>query len=251
VAVEGSVWALSGAAVLGISLVSLLGALGLVVRPDALRGALLFLISFAAGALLGDAFLHLIPEIAESAAGLDVVASAGLLAGLLSFFVLEKILHWHHSHLPHEEVLHPVAVSNLVGDGLHNFLDGAIVAGAFVASPGIGFATAVAVALHEIPQELGDFGILVHAGLTPRRALLLNFVSGLMAVAGMAATLTFFPVDAIRRVLLPFSAGAFVYIASTDLIPELHKEPEPVKSLLQVVALLAGVGIMAALLVLD
>jgi zinc and cadmium transporter len=251
VAVEGSVWALSGAAVLGISLVSLLGALGLVVRPDALRGALLLLVSFAAGALLGDAFLHLIPEIAESAAGLDVLASAGLLAGLLSFFVLEKILHWHHSHFPHEEVLHPVAVSNLVGDGLHNFLDGAIVAGAFVASPGIGFATTVAVALHEIPQELGDFGILVHAGLTPRRALLLNFVSGLTAVAGMAATLTFLPVDAIERLLLPFSAGAFVYIASTDLIPELHKEPEPVKSLLQVVALLAGVGIMATLLALE
>jgi zinc and cadmium transporter len=245
------VWALSGAAVLGISLVSLLGALGLVVRPDALRGALLLLVSFAAGALLGDAFLHLIPEIAESAAGLDVLASAGLLAGLLSFFVLEKILHWHHSHFPHEEVLHPVAVSNLVGDGLHNFLDGAIVAGAFVASPGIGFATTVAVALHEIPQELGDFGILVHAGLTPRRALLLNFVSGLTAVAGMAATLTFLPVDAIERLLLPFSAGAFVYIASTDLIPELHKEPEPVKSLLQVVALLAGVGIMATLLALE
>lgn len=250
-AIDGSVWALSGAAVLAISSVSLLGALGLVVRPDALRGALLLLVSFAAGALLGDAFLHLIPEIAESAAGFDPLASAGLLAGVLSFFVLEKILHWHHSHFPHEEMLHPVAVSNLVGDGLHNFLDGAIVAGAFVASPALGFATAVAVAVHEIPQELGDFGILVHAGLTPRRALLLNFLSGLTAVAGMAATLTFFPVEAIERVLLPFSAGAFVYIASTDLIPELHKEPEPAKSLLQVVSLLAGVGIMAALLALE
>jgi zinc and cadmium transporter len=245
------VWALSGAAVLAISSVSLLGALGLVVRPDALRGALLLLVSFAAGALLGDAFLHLIPEIAESSAGLDALASAGLLAGVLCFFVLEKILHWHHSHFPHEEMLHPVAVSNLVGDGLHNFLDGAIVAGAFVASPSLGFATAVAVAVHEVPQELGDFGILVHAGLTPRRALLLNFLSGLTAVAGMAATLTFFPVEAIERVLLPFSAGAFVYIASTDLIPELHKEPEPAKSLLQVVGLLAGVGIMAALLALE
>jgi zinc and cadmium transporter len=229
----------------------LLGAVGLVVRPKALRGALLLLISFAAGALLGDAFLHLIPEIAESAAGLDELASTGLLAGVLSFFVLEKILHWHHSHIPHQEVLHPVAVSNLIGDGLHNFLDGAIVASAFVASPSLGFATAVAVALHEIPQELGDFGILVHAGLTPRRALLLNFLTGLTAVAGMAVTLTFVPVETVQRLLLPFSAGAFVYIASTDLIPELHKEPEPAKSLLQVGALLAGVGIMAALLVLE
>ena len=242
---------MSSVAVLGISSVSLLGALGLVMRPEALRHTLLLLISFAAGALLGDAFLHLIPEIADSASGLDGLASAGLLAGLLSFFVLEKILHWHHAHLSHEEVLHPVAVSNLVGDGLHNFLDGAIVAGAFVASPGLGFATAVAVALHEIPQELGDFGILVHAGLAPRRALLLNFVTGLTAVAGMAATLTFVPLDTVQRLLLPFSAGAFVYIASTDLIPELHKEPEPAKSLLQVGALLAGVGVMAALLTLE
>jgi zinc and cadmium transporter len=242
---------MSSVAVLGISSVSLLGALGLVMRPGALRNTLLLLISFAAGALLGDAFLHLIPEIADSAAGLDGLASAGLLAGLLSFFVLEKILHWHHAHLSHEEVLHPVAVSNLVGDGLHNFLDGAIVAGAFVASPSLGFATAVAVALHEIPQELGDFGILVHAGLAPRRALLLNFVTGLTAVAGMAATLTFVPLDTVERLLLPFSAGAFVYIASTDLIPELHKEPEPAKSLLQVGALLAGVGVMAALLTVE
>jgi zinc and cadmium transporter len=245
------VWLLSGAAVLGISAISLLGAVALVLRPAGLRNVLLLLVSFAAGALLGNAFLHLIPEIAGSATGLDRVASGGLLAGLLSFFVLEKILHWHHAHLPHEEVLHPVAVSNLIGDGLHNFLDGAIVASAFATSPSLGLATAVAVALHEIPQELGDFGILVHAGLTPRRALLLNFASGLTALAGMAATLTFVPAQGIERVLLPFSAGAFIYIASTDLIPELHKEPEPVKSLLQVLSLLAGVAVMAVLLTLG
>jgi zinc and cadmium transporter len=248
---NAGVWVLSSAALLGISAISLLGAAGLVLRSSGLRSVLLLLVPFAAGALLGNAFLHLIPEIANSTTGLDRVASGGLLAGLLSFFVLEKILHWHHAHLPHEEVLHPVAVSNLVGDGLHNFLDGAIVASAFVASPQLGVATAVAVALHEIPQELGDFGILVHAGLTPRRALLFNFASGLTALAGMAATLTFVPPEGTERILLPFSAGAFIYISSTDLIPELHKEPEPGKSLLQVLSLLAGVGVMAVLLPLE
>lgn len=93
-------------------------------------------------------------------------------------------MHWHHSHFPHEETLHPIAVSNLVGDGLHNFVDGAIVAGAFAVSTPLGIATTAAVALHEIPQELGDFGILIHAGLAPRRALMMNFLSGLAAVLG-------------------------------------------------------------------
>jgi zinc and cadmium transporter len=248
---DGSVWLLSLAAVIAVSFISLLSVLALLVRPSALQKLLLLLVSFAAGALLGDAFLHLIPEIAATEGGLDTIASLWLLAGVIAFFVLEKVLHWHHAHLHREEVVHPVAVSNLVGDGLHNFVDGAIVAGAFVASTSLGVATTIAVALHEIPQELGDFGILVHAGLKPPRAVFLNFMSGLVAIAGAVATLMFLPVESVERLLLPFSAGAFVYIASTDLIPELHKEPEPVKSIIQVVALVAGVGVMAALLLLE
>jgi zinc and cadmium transporter len=245
------VWVETLTAVLAVSLISVLGVAGLVFRPLMLQRVLVLLISFAAGALLGDAFLHIVPEIAESSEGFDAAASFSLLGGVVAFFVLEKILHWHHAHLPGEDVLHPVAVSNLVGDGLHNFVDGAIIAGAFVASPNLGVATTVAVALHEIPQELGDFGILVHAGLKPSRALVLNFLSGLTAVAGGLLTLGFSSVAGVERFLLPFSAGAFVYIASTDLIPELHKEPEPVKSLVQVVALLFGVGVMSALLWLE
>ncbi|HEU4488025.1 MAG TPA: ZIP family metal transporter [Actinomycetota bacterium] len=246
-----SVWTQSLVAVLIVSSVSLLGSLWLVIRPDLLQRTLLLLVSFAAGALLGDAFLHLIPESAEGPGGLEVTASAWLLGGILSFLVLEKVLHWHHAHLPHEEVIHPVAVSNLVGDALHNFLDGAIVAGAFVASPATGWATTIAVLLHEIPQELGDFGILVHSGVGPRRALALNFFSGLIALVGAVATLVLLPLESVEQLLVPFSAGAFVYIAGTDLIPELHKEPEPLKSLLQVVALVAGIGVMAILLVLE
>src|SRR5918911_1102420 len=117
--------------VVGISLVSLVGAVGMVVKRDLTNRALFVVVAFAAGALLGDAFFHLVPEIAESDSGFDPLASGAVLAGVLILFLLEKVLHWHHAHFPRAETLHPVAVANLVGDGLHNFVDGAIVAGAF------------------------------------------------------------------------------------------------------------------------
>jgi zinc and cadmium transporter len=249
--VPAAVWARTLLAVALVSGLSLVGAGALLLRRETLNRALFLLISFAAGALLGDAFLHIVPEIAESETGFDLTASFSLLGGVLGFFVLEKVLHWHHSHLPHEEVLHPVAVSNLVGDSLHNFVDGAIVAGAFISSTELGVATAIAVALHEIPQEMGDLGILIHAGLKPRRALALNFLTALAAIAGGVLTLLFASLAGVERYLLPFTAGAFVYIASTDLFPELHKEPEPIKSAVQVLAILAGVAVLAALLVLE
>jgi zinc and cadmium transporter len=248
---EASVWVSSLVAVVGVSSLSGIGALTLFLKRDLLSRFLLMLVSFAAGALLGDTFIHLLPEIAESESGFDLFASYSILGGILAFFILEKVLHWHHAHMPHEDVIHPVAVSNLVGDGLHNFLDGAIVAGAFVADPALGVATAIAVALHEIPQELGDFSILLHSGVAPKRALLLNLASSLVSIAGAIVTLTIASSADLERLLVPFSAGAFIYIASTDLIPELHKEPEPKKSLMQAAALVAGVATMAALLWLE
>jgi zinc and cadmium transporter len=248
---DAQVWVGSLTAVAGISALSLVGSVGLVVSRDTLEKTLFFVVAFAAGALLGDAFFHLVPEVAESEAGFDPAASASLLSGVMALFVLEKVLHWHHAHFPREEVLHPVAITNLVGDGLHNFIDGAIVAGSFAVSVELGIASSIAVALHEIPQEIGDFGILLHAGLAPRRALTLNFVSALLAVAGAIVVLLFVSIDTVERSLVPFSAGAFVYIASTDLLPDLHKEAQPGRSALQLVALLSGVGVMAALLLLE
>ena len=246
-----SVWVASLGAVSIVSLLSLVGAVTLVLRPGTLARGLRLLIAFAAGALLGDAFLHLLPEIAESEGGLSPQASFTVLAGVVGFFVLEKVLHWHHAHVPPEEVLHPVAITNLVGDALHNFIDGAIVAGSFVVSLELGLATTIAVALHEIPQELGDFGILVHAGLGARRALLLNLLSALTSVVGAAATLLLSSTSGIEQFLLPITAGGFVYIASTDLLPELHKEPEGATSVLQLGGLIAGIGVMGALLLLE
>jgi zinc and cadmium transporter len=238
-------------AVLGISAISLIGAVSLVLSRGWVERILFGIVAFAAGALLGDAFFHLVPEIAESASGFDTTASVAILAGVLTLFTLEKVLHWHHAHFPSEEVLHPVAVTNLVGDGLHNFVDGAIVAGSFAVSTELGIATAIAVALHEIPQEFGDFGILLHAGLSPARALALNFASAALAILGAVAVLALVSVETIERILVPFSAGAFIYIASTDLLPDLHKEPETGKSLAQLVALVGGIAAMAALLLLE
>ncbi|MDQ3752412.1 MAG: ZIP family metal transporter [Actinomycetota bacterium] len=248
---SGSEWVWTLLALAGVSSFGLIGAVTLLLQPRALQRALIVLVSFAAGALLGDAFIHIIPEIAESRTGFDLTASLGVLGGITGFFLLEKVLHWHHAHMPGEEVLHPVAISNLVGEGIHNFIDGVIVAGAFLISTQLGIATTAAVALHEIPQELGDFGILVHAGLKPRRALLLNVLIGLSAIVGGIFTLLFASATDVTGYLLPFAAGGFIYIASTDLIPELHKEPEPGKSLIQVVALFFGIAVMAALLLVE
>lgn len=239
-------------AALAVSAISLVGALTLVLRPDTLRRAQMWLISFAAGGLLGDALLHLLPEIAEHYGGLPTRAVGTVLGGILAFFVLERVLHWHHAHIPTEDVTHPVAVTNLVGDALHNFVDGAVMAGAFLASPKLGLATAVAVALHEIPQELGDFAILVHAGLKPRRALALNALTALAALAGAGAALVLAGAfEGLEPVLLAFTAGGFLYIACTDLIPDLHKEADARRSLLQMLGLAAGLAVMAGLLRLE
>ncbi len=246
------VWAWTIASVVGVSVISLVGAATFVLRPEDLARLLPVLIPFAAGALLGDAFLHVVPEISESAAGFDTLASFTLIGGVIGFFALEKVLHWHHAHVPSEDVLHPVAITNLVGDGLHNFIDGGILAGAFLVSPELGIATVIAVALHELPQELGDFGILIHAGLQPRRALALNLLTALAAVVGATATLLLASATPdLERLVLPLTAGGFVYIASTDLLPELHRDPEGRKSILQLVGLLGGVAVMAALLLIE
>jgi zinc and cadmium transporter len=242
-------WSL-GAVGIG-SLVSFAGASTLALRDKAVRRTLFVLVAFAAGGLLGEVFLHLLPEIAEEPPGIDRVVSFGLLGGMLAFFVLEKVLHWHHSHLPQEEVLHPVAVTNLVGDALHNLIDGAIIAGAFQVSTALGITTTIAVVVHEIPQELGDFAILVHAGMAPRRALLLNLLSSLAAFIGAVTVLVLGDDVDVTRLLLPVTAGGFLYLASTDLLPELHKEPDLRKSLVQLTGLLSGVAVMVALLALE
>ena len=251
-AASSSVWAKMILSVLIVSVLAFVGIVMLVLREDRLRQIVPVLVSFAVGALLGDALFHILPQLAEDG-GITVGISWIMALSILGFFVLEKVIHMHHRlEAPAHGHLHPVAVTNLLGDGLHNFVDGAIIAGSYLATTPLGIATTFAVVLHEIPQEMGDLGVLVHAGLTPRRALVFNFATALTAVAGAVLTLLLEDaVGGVVRPMLALSAGAFIYIAGSDLIPELHKQTALRVSIVQFVGVAAGFAVMAALLALD
>ena len=241
------------ASVAAVSAISFVGALTLSVNVEKLKKFLLLMVSFAAGALFGDVFLHLLPEIAEKG-GIGLAVSLSLLAGIVVMFAVEKIIHWRHCHHAPGEAnhAHTFAFTNLVGDGIHNFLDGLTIGVSYLVSIPVGVATTLAVILHEIPQEIGDFGVLLHGGLTKRKALLFNFATALLAVLGaIVALLLNTYTEHLTTVLVPFAAGGFLYIAGSDLIPELHKEEETKRSVLQFLAFLGGIGVMLALLLLE
>lgn len=233
------------AGVIIVSLLSFVGVLSLTFSGEKLKKLTMFLVSLSAGTLLGGAFLHLLPEAVEEHNG-DFKIWLWLLAGIIIFFVLEKIIHWRHCHIPtSSDHPHPLGAMNLIGDGLHNFIDGMIIAGSFLISAELGFATTIAVIAHEIPQEIGDFGVLIHAGYKRSKALLFNFLTGLTAVIGAAITLFIGArFENFSAYIIPFTAGGFIYIATADLIPELKKDTQLSKSLGQLAAILFGIGIM-------
>jgi zinc and cadmium transporter len=251
-AASSSVWAQTILAVVAVSAIAFAGIVVLVVREGLLRRIVPILVSFAVGALLGDTLFHLLPELAESG-GITVELSWTMALAILFLYVLEKFIHLHHAlNAPAHGHLQPVVLTNLLGDGVHNFVDGAIIAGSFLVSPSLGIATTIAVALHEIPQEMGDLGILVHAGLAPKRALVYNVAAALTAIVGAAiALLLDGALGGIERPLLAISAGAFIYIAGADLIPELHKGTDIRVGVIQFFGIAAGFAVMAALLALD
>jgi zinc and cadmium transporter len=240
-----------------VSLISLVGIVALAWKEDLLRRILFLLVSVAAGALFGDAFIHLIPEAFEDAAN-PLLISALILAGIMMFFALETFLRWHHTHGDDEleaethARIHPVGHLVLVSDGLHNLVDGVAIGAAFLISPEVGIATTIAIMLHEIPQEIGDFALLVHAGFSRTKALLMNFMSALFAFIGVG--LAFWLAGSFEQAIpfiAAFAAGNFIYIAGSDLVPELHKTTGAKRSALQFVAIAAGLVVMALLLVLE
>lgn len=245
-------WLYTILSVVGISLLSFIGILTISIKIEKLKKVILFLVSFSAGSLLGGAFIHLLPEVYSESANTEIIPFM-ILAGLLVFFILEKLLFWRHCHVPtSQEHPHPLGINNLVGDGLHNFVDGVIIAGSYLVSVPVGIATTIAVILHEIPQEIGDFGVLIHAGYSKRKALLFNFLSALTAVLGAVLTLAIgVKIEQVVVYLIPITIGGFIYIATADLIPELKKETNLGKSLLQLVFLLLGMSIMALLLLIE
>lgn len=246
------VWIYAIASVVLISLISLVGVFTLAMKPGLLNRFIFIMVSFAVGGLLGDAFIHLIPESAEKL-GSVFAASVFVLVGVMIFFILEKFILWRHCHMQTtEDHPHPVVFMNLIGDGVHNMFDGMAVGASYIISIPLGIATTIAVILHEIPQEIGDFGILVHGGLTPWRALLLNLLSALLAIAGAIIALVIGShVSNFLVVLLPITAGGFIYMAGSDLIPSLHDEMDFPKAWLQLVFILLGIAIMFSLLFIE
>lgn len=225
-----------------ISLLSLAGVFTLVLKEKALHQILLLLVGFSAGALAGGAFLHLLPESLE-----QLPPGATFLYALLGFslfFLMERLFYWRHCHEGKCDV-HAFTYLNLFGDGLHNFIDGLVIAASFIVSVPLGIATSIAVASHEIPQEIGDFGVLIYGGFSKYKALLFNLLSALTAVLG--GVIGFYLSSAISGLavaLLPITAGGFIYIAASDLIPELHKEKDNLKANLAFGLFMLGVLFM-------
>lgn len=246
-----SVWLYSLASVFLISLLALVGLVTFSVNSSKLKKVLIYMISFSAGALFGDAFLHLLPEIAEE--GIAIGVSISILFGIVLFFSLEKVIHWRHCHMPTTKThVHPFAFMNLIGDSLHNFIDGLIIAASYIVSIPAGIATTIAVILHEIPQEIGDFGVLLYAGFSKKKALFMNFFTALTAVFGVIVALIAYDFFAgIEVYFVGLAIGGFLYIAGSDLIPELHKETKVSVSLVQLLTFILGILVMASLLLLE
>lgn len=229
-------------AALLISAISLIGILTIHWSKTKVTHLVTFFVPLAAGTMLGSVFFHLLPEAAE------LIPEASffplLLLSFLIFVLIEKAFHWRHCH-QEDCSIHPFGYMNILGDGVHNFLDGIVLVTAFLVSIPLGLATTLAVAIHEVPQEIGDFGVLLHAGFTKKKALLLNFGSALLALVGVVVGAVIAEqIQAVVPFFLLFAAGGFLYIAATDLIPEMRKAKDRQSLVLSIVSFLFGIGLM-------
>lgn len=239
-------------ATLIVSVISLVGVVSLLLKESILNKILFYLVAISAGSLMGSAFLHLIPEAVESSdianGGVDKIFIF-VLIGFALFFILERVLHWHHCH-KHGGVcsVHTFTYLNVIGDGFHNFIDGLVIMAAFSLSFELGVATTLGVIIHEIPQEISDFGVLIYGGLSKVKALIFNFLSGTLAILGtLVGYMLVGYAEEYMPLLVAVTAGGFIYIAASDLIPELHKESKFPKSLIAFICFFVGVGLMVFL----
>lgn len=229
--------------VFGVSLLSLLGAILIALQRKTLERIITFSLAFSSGVLLGSTFFELLPEGAEL---FPDGVFLWTLIGFISFFCLEKVIQWHHHvegrHI-HEEK--PLAYLTLLGDGIHNFADGAVIAASYLVSVPLGVTTTLAIIAHEVPHELSDFLILIHGGFSNKRALFFNFLSATTAIVGTVLVLVISSRFAdLERYLVPFAAGNFLYIAASDLVPELLTKRHGTTSIIQVVTLLLGISVV-------
>ena len=234
--------------VLLVSIVSLAGLVTLSMSRKLLDRIMTYLVSFATGSLFGGALIHLLPEAYASASN-PLHVSLWTIGGLATFFVMEKFFRWRHCHHPTtDEHVHPVVPMNIFGDGMHNFIDGVLIAISYSASIPLGISTTVAVLFHEIPQEISDYSILINGGLSMKKALLVNLMTASLALVGaMFALQMGKSITGFTDALVPITAGGFLYIAGSDLIPELHHNTDAKKSIIQLLMLIAGVAVMTIL----
>ena len=237
--------------VLAVSAIAIIAAIPLLITKKLPKTLLVTLLSLSVGTLLGAVVFEFLPEIYGHGHGNQLTASLLILAGFLTFFILEKLIHHKHSQeeeavIGHGHAAH-LAPINLLGDAVHNFIDGLIIAAAYITSIPLGIAATVAVLMHELPQELADMGILLYAGVSRLKAVLLNFAVALTAVAGTIIGLLLAEADHFAEAILPFAAGVFIYIAASNLVPELHRDCGAKETTIHVTAILAGIGIMLAL----
>ena len=225
-----------------MSAIAMIGSVTLILKPATLDRLLLPLVAFAAGSLIGGAFFHMIP------AGLDAAGDAlsvgiAVVTGFTVFFILEQLLHWHHCHRAQSECRQPLTYLVLIGDGLHNFLGGMAIAGTFLIDIRLGITSWLAAAAHEVPQELGDFGVLVHGGWSKKRALIFNVLSGLtFLLGGLLAYGLSFQMDV--SWLIPFAAGNFLYIGASDLVPEVNKHKNFKANAVHLLAFVLGLALL-------
>ena len=233
-----------------VSLVSVIFAIPFLIKKKISNKVLLFLLSLSVGVLLSTVFMHFFPEIIEHG-HYSLNVAFYLLAGFLLMFILEKFVHAHHKkkceegHCGHSHAYH-LAPINLIGDGIHNLIDGLVIAGSFAASTTLGIAATISIIFHEIPQEIADFGVLLYSGMSKKKALIFNFMSAATAILG-----TIFGLFLAERLhgftefIIPFAAGNFIYIAASNLVPQLHRECKLKDTFLHIFAIMLGIAIIA------
>ncbi len=225
-----------------MSAIALVGSVTLFLKAETLERIILPLVSFAAGSLIGGAFFHMIPAgIAQF--GSSTAFYVWIVVGFSTFFALEQLLHWHHCHRATAECKRPLTYLILIGDGLHNFIGGSAVAGAFITDIRLGITAWLIAAAHEIPQELGDFGVLIHGGWEKRKALMFNVLSALtFLIGGLLTYAMSFNIDV--AFLIPFAAGNFIYIGASDLVPEVKEHANLWVNITNFLSFISGLVLM-------
>lgn len=232
-----------------VSILSLVGIFALSLNDKLLDKLLFYMMSFSAGAILGAAFFDLLPESIQTVENSIVFSYIAL--GFVLFYFLERLVYWYHGHgHSHDKLVGSIksyVYLNLIGDGIHNLIDGMVITTAFLVSVPLGIVSTIAVIFHELPQEIGDFGILVFGGLSKKRALLFNFLSALTAFVGVALVFFLIEIEGFSGFLISISAGGFIYLAASEILPELKKEQNFKKNIIQFILFILGLFLIKSL----